>query len=194
MSDFQNLSNTPDLLNTPQNSITMLVAHLVSGIEKEKLDPEYFDFTYTQIDTERVKAAFTGRAYSTTGKRGIWSGTWSIELTRAKLNRGATPIVMVVAFRQGMTYAHILRALALTYQFSVTAEELWIKDPATGLYGAFNESSRPVGDVIDFRFSIHQGRIIPVGSEFQVRLDNSNRPDISDYLHLIKAGSVLGGL
>lgn len=194
MSDFQNLSNTPDLLNTPQNSIVMLVAHLVSGIEKEKLDPEYFDFSYTQIDTERVKASFTGRAYSTTGKRGIWSGTKSIELTRAKLNRGSLPIVMVIPFRNGMTYAHILRALTLMYQFNVTAEELWLKDPVTGLYGAFNESSRPTEDVLNFRFSINQGRIIPVSSEFQVRLDNSNRPDINDYLHLIKAGSVLGGL
>jgi len=194
MSDFQNLSNTPDLLNTPQNSIVMLVAHLVSGIEKEKLDPEYFDFTYTNLDAERVRASYTGRAYSTTGKRGLWSGTKSIELVRAKLNRGSLPIVMVIPFRSGMTYAHILRALALMYQFSVTAEELWIKDPTTGLYGAFNESSRPTQEIIDFRFSINQGRIQPVGSEFQVRLDNSNRPDINDYLHLIKAGSVLGGL
>lgn len=193
MSNFEDLPDNPDILATPQEQMVMLVAHKASGIEKAQLDPDFFDFSYTEQSSEIVAAAFTGRNYAKDGRRGKWTGTKTIEITRAKFNRGSKPISLIVAYRPGMTMEHILRALEVTYSFVVTADELVLKD-TTGVYTAFNNALRPPAMTLELKFAPKQARIIPTGSEFTIRLDNSQRPDINDYLHVIKAGSITGGL
>lgn len=187
------LPTNPDILAVTQEQMVMLVVHMATQIPREKLDPGYFDFSYEHVNDETVNVTFTGRAYSKTGERGPWAGSKTIEVVRAYLNMSSRPIGLTVAFRNGMAFEHILRALAATYSFNVTASELLLKNPSTGLYEPFLETSRPSTMLLEFKFSNNQARIIPTGSEFKVVLDNSGRPDINDYLHLIKAGSIAGG-
>lgn len=194
MSDFQSLPDNPDILSIEQEKVVMLIASLASGIDRNLLHPDYFDFSYLDVDGVRVNATFTGRPYSKTGERGKWTGSKTIELVRARLNQGTTPIQLVVNYRPGMSMEHVLRALNETYSFNVSASELLIKDADGPLYKPFNLSLRPPVGTIHLKFGLNQVRIIPQGSEFSIRLDNSARPDISDYLTVIRAGSVLGGL
>lgn len=193
MSNFESISNSPDILATPQEQMVMLVAHRASGIDKAQLDPDYFDFSYTEKTSEIVVASFTGRNYAKDGRRGKWAGTKTIEVTRAKLNRGTLPLALIVAYRPGMTMEHVLRALEVTYAFTVTPDELLMKN-ASGVYAAFIGAVRPEAMTLELKFAPNQARIVPTGSEFTIRLDNSQRPDINDYLHVIKAGSVTGGV
>lgn len=194
MADFDNLPSNPDILACTQEEVVMLIAALASGLDRKDLNPKFFDFTYADVNGILVRATFTGRAYSKTGERGKWDGSKTIELTRAKLNRGVNPIELVVGFRNGMTMEHVLRALLVTYSFEVSAAELLMRDPATLAYQPFNMALRPTAGVIHLKFAANQARIVPEGSEFSIRLDNTGRADINDYIHAIKAGSVLGGL
>lgn len=187
------LPSSPDILAVTQEQMVMLVIHLATQIPREKLDPGFFDFEYAPVSDETVNVTFTGRTYSKNGQRGPWSGSKTIEITRARLNISQRPINLTVAYRNGMAFEHILRALEATYSFKVTATELLLKNTSTGSYEPFLDTSRPTGTVLEFKFSQNQARIIPTDSEFTVTLDNSGRPDINDYLHLIKAGSIVGG-
>lgn len=188
------LPNNPDILAVSQEQMVMLVVHLATQIPREKLDTNFFDFEYEHIDNQKVRVTFTGRPFSKVGGRTPWSGSKSVEIVRARLNHTVRPIRLTVAFRNGMAFEHILRALDVTYSMKVGVSELLLKNPTTGVYEAFTETARPNGNLLEFKFSNNQARIIPEGSEFSVLLDNSGRPDINDYLHVINAGSIVGAV
>ena len=189
-----NLPLNPDILEVTQEQMVMLVIHMATLMPREQLDPNYFDFVYEHIDNDKVKVSFTGRPFSKSGGRAPWSGTKSVEIVRARLNQTNRPISLTVAFKNGLAFEHVIRALKETYALNVSVGELLLKNPVSGVYESFMETSRPTSNLLEFKFCNNQARINPVGSGFSVVLDNSGRPDINDYLHLIKAGSIAGGM
>lgn len=188
------MSTVIDLLALTQEEVVMRVIAKRLAVDYDSIHPKYFTFEYNPVDDNLVAVVITARQQAATGELGIWSSTRTVQFYRANLRGTASARVMQVSWVPGMAMEHVMRALRELYSFNVTIEELEFYDEATSTWVTLHDSFKPAAQSLRCRFGPNQARIVPGTSEFAVELVETNRTDLGEYLMLISAGSVAGGL
>lgn len=188
------MSKIIDLLAIPQEEAIMRNLAQRMSIDYEQIHPKFFTFSYNQLDNVRVAVQIRSRAQALDGTKSPWTGDRTVQFHRAQL-RGLTSVrVMQVNYVAGMAVEHILRALRILYKFHVTVDEIEFYNGDTGQWVKLADSYRPQARNLRCRFAQAQARIAPANSEFGIELVPTIRSDLGEYLRIIAAGTIAGGL
>lgn len=188
------MSTIIDLLALPQEEAIMRNLAQRMAINYDQIHPKFFTFSYNQLDNVRVAVQIRARAQAVDGTKSPWTGERTVQFHRAQLRGLPSNRVMQVNFVAGMAVEHVLRALRILYCFYVTVDEIEFYNGDTEQWVRLADSYRPQVRNIRCRFIEAQGRIAPANSEFSIELVPTIRHDLGEYLRIIAAGSIAGGL
>ena len=159
-----------------------------SGLEKRFVDFEYA-LQSSGVTDSVVQVTLKGKAVTSLGEPGRWSGEKTLLVRRARFQRQGNAINLRVPFNDFMSIEHVLKHLYTFHDIVVSNEELEYMTDTMTQFAALPETYLPKPGLIQCRFAENNLRFDHRDSEFTVDLYRDSRSSLPVALPLGTLGS-----